>query len=82
MDASTLSTERPVTSTRQTVWTRDFALPFEPWTVLWILALAASWLLPTHMIPWRAFHADSLMTLALLPAAFWAALRRREAFQV
>jgi len=82
MDASTLSSEPPVTSTRQTVWSRDLALPFEPWAVLWAVGLAAPWLLPTHMIPWRAFHADWLMALVLLPAAFWAVLRRREAFRV
>lgn len=81
MNAHSLST-KPVTGARQTMWSRDLALPFEPWAVLWALALATPWLLPTHMIPWRAFHADWLMALVLLPAAFWAALRRREAFLV
>ena len=56
--------------------TRDFTLPFEPWWVLWVVAVAGAWVLPTHFIPWRAFHADLLMTLALLPAAYWIVLRR------
>jgi O-antigen ligase len=81
MNARTLLTD-PVTSARKTMWSRDLALPFEPWAVLWVAAVAAPWLLPTHMIPWRAFHADWLMALVLLPGAFWAALRRREVFRV
>jgi len=40
--------------------------------------LATPWLLPTHMIPWRAFHSDWLATLVLLPAAFWAVLLPRQ----
>ncbi|MCG3190598.1 MAG: hypothetical protein LKCHEGNO_03348 [Burkholderiaceae bacterium] len=71
----TLPAERLVTSVQRSRWNRDLALPFEPWQALWVLALAAPWLLPTHMIPWRAFHADLLMALALLPAALWAMLR-------
>lgn len=79
MEASNvLSAERPVTSPPRSMWSRDLALPFEPWAVLWALALATPWLLPTHMIPWRAFHADLLMALVLLPAAFWAMLYRGE----
>src|SRR5688572_25943615 len=78
MDANALSIDRPVKSPTRSVLTRDLALPFEPWAVLWALALATPWLLPTHMIPWRAFHADLLMALVLLPAAFWVVLRRRE----
>ncbi|WHZ10126.1 MAG: O-antigen ligase family protein [Burkholderiaceae bacterium] len=62
--------------------TRDFELPFEPWWVLWVVALAGAWVLPTHFIPWRAFHADLLMALALLPAAFWIVLRRAEPLPV
>lgn len=62
--------------------TRDFALPVEPWWVLWVVAIAGAWVLPTHFIPWRAFHADLLMTLALLPAAFWIVLRRAEPLPV
>jgi O-antigen ligase len=82
MDANALSVERPVTSPARSPWSRDLALPFEPWAVLWVLALGTPWLLPTHMIPWRAFHADLLMALVLLPAAFWAVLRRRESTPV
>jgi O-antigen ligase len=78
MDAHALSVEPAVTNPTRSLWRRDFALPFEPWAVLWALALATPWLLPTHMIPWRAFHADLLMALVLLPAAFWVVLRRRE----
>jgi O-antigen ligase len=73
-----LATGRSVTSSARSWWSRDLALPFEPWTVLWAVALATPWLLPTHMMPWRAFHSDMLMALVLLPAAFWAVLRRRE----
>lgn len=83
MDATTaLPVERPVTSPSRSLWSRDLALPFEPWAVLWVLALATPWLLPTHLIPWRAFHADLLMALVLLPAAFWVVLRRREGVPV
>jgi hypothetical protein len=85
MDANALSVQRPVVSVERPVmsqprpwWSRDLALPFEPWAVLWMLALATPWLLPTHMSPWRAFHADLLMALMLLPAAFWVVLCRRE----
>ena len=59
--------------------TRPLALPVNPWWALWVLAIGASWLLPTHFVPWRAFHSDLLMALALLPAAFWAALQSRDA---
>ncbi|MCM2345800.1 MAG: Wzy polymerase domain-containing protein [Acidovorax soli] len=58
-------------------FTQPLALPFNPWWLLWVVAIAGAWLLPTHFIPWGAFHADLLMTLALLPAAFWVALRTR-----
>lgn len=51
--------------------TQPVVLPFNPWWVLWVTAIAGAWLLPTHLIPWAAFHADLLMVLALLPAAFW-----------
>ncbi|KAB2876995.1 MAG: hypothetical protein F9K36_00685 [Burkholderiaceae bacterium] len=78
MEASTLIAERSASRLHRSLWSRDLTLPFEPWQVLWALALAAPWLLPTHMIPWRAFHADLLMALALLPAALWAMLLRRE----
>src|SRR5574337_1488530 len=64
------------------VLTRDFALPVEPWWLLWVVAIAGAWLLPTHFIPWRAFHADLLMTLALLPAAYWIVLHRAEPLPV
>lgn len=74
------ATRAPVAAERPTragsLLTRDFALPFEPWWVLWVAAIAGAWMLPTHFIPWRAFHADLLMTLALLPAAYWIVLRR------
>ena len=43
-----------------------------------MLAISASWLLPTHLIPWRAFHADLMMAIALLPAALWVALRHAQ----
>ena len=78
MDANALSVEPPVMSPARSIWNQDLALPFEPWAVLWALALSAPWLLPTHMIPWRAFHADLLMALVLLPAAIWVVLRSRE----
>ncbi|MBS0315525.1 MAG: O-antigen ligase C-terminal domain-containing protein [Proteobacteria bacterium] len=67
---------------RSSLLTRDFALPFEPWWVLWVVAIAGAWLLPTHFAPWPAFHVDLLMTLALLPAAFWIVLRRAESVPV
>lgn len=51
--------------------TKPLALPFNPWWLMWVIAIASSWLLPTHLIPWGAFHADLLMTLALFPATFW-----------
>jgi O-antigen ligase len=57
-------------------WTRDLDLPVEPWWLLWVLAICVAWLLPTHLIPWRSYHAEMAMVLALLPAALWAALRR------
>jgi O-antigen ligase len=82
MDVNALLAERPVTNPTSSVLSRDLALPFEPWAVLWVLALATPWLLPTHMIPWRAFHADLLMALVLLPATFWVMLRRREHVRV
>ena len=50
---------------------RPMALPFNPWWLLWTMAIAGAWLLPTHLIPWSAFHADLAMALALLPGAFW-----------
>lgn len=79
MEASrVLPTERASAVTARSRWNSDLALPFEPWMVLWAMAMAAPWLLPTHMIPWRAFHADLLMALSLLPAALWSMLRRRE----
>ncbi|MGO4392613.1 Wzy polymerase domain-containing protein [Variovorax sp. M-6] len=56
-------------------WARAFMrpieLPFNPWWLLWTLTIAGAWLLPTHFIPWAAFHADLAMVLALLPGAFW-----------
>jgi O-antigen ligase len=55
--------------------TKPLVLPFNPWWLLWVVGIAGSWLLPTHLIPWGAFHADLLMTLALIPAAFWIVLR-------
>ena len=55
--------------------TQPLALPFNPWWLLWVMGIAGAWLLPTHFIPWGAFHADLLMTLALLPAACWIVLR-------
>jgi len=57
---------------------QPLALPFNPWWLLWVTVIAGAWLLPTHFIPWRAFHADLLMTLALLPAAFWIVLRAKQ----
>lgn len=59
--------------------TKKLQLPFNPWWMLWVAAIASAWLLPTHFIPWGGFHADLLMTLALLPAAFWIVLRKRGA---
>jgi len=55
--------------------TQPLALPFNPWWVLWVAAVGSPWLVPNHYIPWRGFQSDLLMTLALLPAAFWAVLR-------
>lgn len=78
----TNSTQKAVPDvTRQSVrygsfLTWDFSLPFEPWWVLWVVAIAGAWLLPTHFLPWQAFHSSLLMTLALLPAAYWIVLRR------
>ena len=63
---------------RSDLLTRDLRLPVEPWWLLWVLAISASWLLPTHLIPWRAFHADLMMAIALLPAALWVALRHAQ----
>jgi len=60
---------------RSGLLTRDLRLPVEPWWLLWVLAISASWLLPTHLIPWRGFHSDLMMVVALLPAALWVALR-------
>lgn len=62
--------------------TRDFTLPVNPWWLLWVVAVAGAWLLPTHFAPWPGFHADLLMTLALLPAAFWIVLRAKEPLPV
>src|SRR5262245_53302918 len=78
MNSSSLSADPTLTSPARSWLSRELALPFEPWAVLWALALAAPWLLPTHMIPWRAFHSDLLMAVAMLPAAFWVVLRRRD----
>lgn len=68
----------PTTRRRCLSLTQPLALSFNPWWLLWVAAIAGAWLLPTHFIPWRAFHADLLMTLALLPAAFWIVLRTRQ----
>jgi O-antigen ligase len=57
--------------------TRDLAIPVNPWIVLLTLAICVAWLLPTHMIPWRAYHAEMAMVLATLPVALWAPLRTR-----
>lgn len=77
MNSSTRHIEPPA-APKPSALRRDLRLPFNPWWVLWVLGLASPWLLPTHLIPWRGFHADLLMVLALLPAAFWAQLAHRE----
>jgi O-antigen ligase len=46
-------------------------LPFNPWWTLWIAAVAGSWLLPTHIAPWTAYHHDLAMALALVPLGAW-----------
>lgn len=73
-DAPGIETAQPISTTRRLSLTQPLALPINPWWLLWVVAIAGAWLLPTHFIPWRAFHADLLMTLALLPAAFWIVL--------
>jgi O-antigen ligase len=72
---SDLPTSTEMRRTRFDALIRPLKLPFEPWWALWVLAISASWVLPTHLIPWHAFHADLLMVIALLPAAFWVAMR-------
>ncbi len=71
-----------MTKSIRSLLSHDLALPFKPWAVLWVMAVAAPWLLPTHLIPWRAFHADLLMALVLLPAAFWVVLGHRHCMSV
>jgi O-antigen ligase len=43
--------------------------PFQPvtpfWLGFWAFALAFSWLLPNHYLPWAAFHADTWVSLIL-----------------
>lgn len=58
------------------------ALPFSPWWLMWVAAISSAWLLPTHFNPWRAFHSDMVMTMALLLAAFWVVLHSRQPMQV
>jgi O-antigen ligase len=58
-------------------WTRDLDLAVNPWWILWVAAISVAWLLPTHMLPWRSYHAEMAMVLAVIPAALWAPLYRR-----
>ena len=57
--------------------TRDLAIPVNPWLVLLSIALCVGWMLPTHLIPWRSYHAEMAMVAATLPIALWAPLRSR-----
>lgn len=63
-------------------WTRDLPIPVNPWLVLLTVGLCAGWLMPTHMIPWRSFHAEMAIVFAALPVALWAPLRTRAPVQV
>jgi len=40
--------------------------------VLWPVALALPWLLPSHAAPWTTFHADAATAAALAALAAWA----------
>jgi O-antigen ligase len=50
--------------------------------MLWSVALALPWLVPTHNDPWTTFYGEALTAAVLLPLAAWALWRTRGPWRV